>query len=448
MQTDRLYCGASRGVITPSEFLLPNLRGLRDSTFGGVLDDIFVRAIALGDGENRALIVAFDLDKALHPAENLATIAERTGIPEENIFLLSTHTHSAPVTGYRPEEAPNDVRLKAPEVQEATAEYEKHVTDTMLEVVDEAIGGMRPARMGYAYEESYINVNRNRDHEYTDEDGETRIERRVGVNFEAPVDRTLFVMKFEDIGGQPIAFFMNYPVHNCVMLGNTCFGGKAGISGDIGGNVSHLVEEEFHGSTAIWSSGAAGDVNPLMLWETHAYDPKTGRVVECGTPGGDTPLLTPLVTQHFADVRKAIGNIVCTAESAPIAGTVDWSFTPGRDVVKRSDGTTEILVGDGVDPYEIRLHLVKLGGVALYGFSGELYSSLGGIIKEISPMENTIIINHDASLMARSNYIFDDETLAYGASDMLPGSGSSHMLPGYVAESLEKHMLEMFERLK
>jgi hypothetical protein len=62
-------------------------------------------------------------------------------------------------------------------------------------------------------------------------------------------------------------------------------------------------------------------------------------------------------------------------------------------------------------------------------------------------MENTILINHDASLMARSNYIFDDETLAHGASDMLPGSGSSHMLPGYVAESLEEHTLEMFERL-
>ncbi len=444
---NRLYCRASRGVITPSENLVPNLRGLRDNTFGGVLDDIFVRAIAVGDGESRALMIAFDLDKAPYPAENLARISERTGIPEDNIFLFSTHTHTAPITGYRPEERINDVRLKAPEVQEATTKYEKQVTGTMLKVVDEAVGGMRPARMGYAYEKSYINVNRNQDYEYTDENGELHTECCLGVNPQAPVDRTLFVMKFEDMNGQPISFFMNYPVHNCVMHANRCCGGKMGISGDIGGNVCCFLEEKFDGSTAMWSSGAAGDVNPLMSNKIYYPDPKTGRMVEWEIPGGDTSMLTTLATRHFADVMKAIRKIVCTAESAPIAGMVDWSFTPGRNVATRDDGTTEIIVGDGVDPYEIRLHLVRLGNVALYGFSGELYSSLGRRIKEISPMENTIIINHDASLMARSNYIFDDVTLARDASNMLPGHGNSHMLPGYVLGSLEKHTLEMFEKL-
>lgn len=443
----RLYCGASRGVITPSEDLIPNLRGLRDNTFGGVLDDLFVRVIAVGDGENKALMVAFDLDKAPCPAENLAKISERTEIPQEHILLFSTHTHSAPITGYRPEEPSNDVRLKAPEVQQATAQYEKQVNATMLKVVDEAVGGMRPARMGCAYEKSYINVNRNQDYEYTDEKGELHTECCLGVNPEAPLDRTLFVMKFEDMNGQAICFFMNYPVHCCVMHANRCCGGKMGISGDMAGSVSRFVEDKFHGSTAIWSSGAAGDVNPLMQNDTYYPDPKTGRMVGCVIPGGDTSMLTTLAARHFADVMKAIRKIVCSAESAPIAGVVDWSFTPGRNVATRDDGTTEVIAGDGVDPYEMRLQLVKLGDVALLGFSGELYSSLGERIKEISPMQNTIIINHNACLMARSGYIFDDETLARDVSNMLPGHRSSHMLPGYVLKSLEKHTLEMLEKL-
>ena len=447
MQTNRLYCGASRGLITPPENLIPNLRGLRDNTFGGVLDDILVRASAVGHGENMALMIAFDLDKAPYPAENLAKISERTGIPEENIFFFSTHTHAAPITGYRPEETINDVRLKAPEVQEATREYEKQVIDTMLKAVGEAVGGMRPARMGYAYGKSYINVNRNQVYEYTDEHGELHTEGRIGVNSQAPVDHTLFVMKFEDMNGQPISFFMNYPVHNVVMHANTCCGGKMGISGDIGGSVCRLLEVKFDGSTAMWSSGAAGDVNPLILNEIHYPDPKTGRMAKCRISGGATSVLTALAARHFADVMKAVRNIVCTAESAPIAGIVDWSFTPGRNVVTRDDGSTETIVGKGVDPYEIRLHLVRLGDVALYGFSGELYSSLGRRIKEISPLENTILINHDASLMARSGYIFDDETLARDVSNKLPGHRSSHMLPGYILESLEKHTLEMFKKL-
>jgi hypothetical protein len=445
---NRLYCGASRRVITPGENLIPNLRGLRDSTFGGVLDDILVRAIAVGDGENKALLIAFDLDKAPYPAENIAKISERSGIPEKNIFFFSIHTHTAPITGYRPEEPINNVQLKAPEVQEATAKYEQQVSDAMLAVVDEAVGRMRPARMGYAYGKSYINVNRSQDYEYTDENDQLHSECCLGVNPEAPVDRTLFVMKFEDMNGQPICFFMNYPVHNCVMLGNRCCGGKAGISGDVGGSVCRYLEQKFGSSTAMWSSGAAGDVNPLMSNEIYYPDPKTGRMVEWDIPGGDTSMLTTLATRHFADVMKTIRKIVCTAESVSIAGMVDWSFTPGRSLVPRDDGTMEIITGDGVDPYEIRLHLVKLGNVALYGFSGELYSSLGGRIKEISPLENTIIINHDATLMARSNYIFDDETLARDTSNRLPGHGNSHMLPGYVLGSLEKHTLEMFKRLE
>ncbi len=444
--SNRLYCGASRGVITPPADLLPNLRGLRDSTFGGVLDDLLVRAIAVGDDENKALMIAFDLDKAPHPAENIAKISERTGILEENIFFFSIHTHTAPITGYRPEEPINNVRLKAAKVQEATAKYEKLVTETMLKVVDEAIGSMRLARMGYAYERSYINVNRIQDYEYTDENGELRTECFIGVNPEAPVDRTLFVMKFEDLNGQSIAFFMNYPVHNCVMIGNRCCDGKVGISGDIGGTVCRFLEEKFTGSTAMWSSGAAGDVNPLILNEIFYPDPKTGRAVKCRMDGGLPPVLKMLATRHFADVMKAIRKTMCTAESAPITGMLDWSFTPGRNAITQSDGTTDIIVGDGVDPYEIRLHLVKLGNIALYGFSGELYSSLGRRIKDISPM-NTILINHDASLMARSGYIFDDKTFARDMSNRLPGHRNSHMLPGYILESLEKHTLEMFEKI-
>jgi neutral ceramidase len=444
----QLYCGASREVITPPEDLIPNLAGLGDGRFGGVLDDLFVRAIAIGDGQNQALVIAFDLDKAPYPAENLKETSARTGIPEENIFFFSIHTHTAPVTGYRPEEPINDVRRKAAEVQDATAIYEQLVTEAMVKAVDEAIGSMRPARLGYAYKKSSINVNRTQDYEYTDENGELHIECGLGVNPQAPVDRTLFVLKFEDLHGQPIAFFMNYPVHNAVMIDNQCCDGKRGISGDIGGNVCRLLEEKSIGSTAIWSSGAAGDINPLILNEIFYPDPLTGRAVESRLGDGITSVLKMLAARHFADVMKAVRKIVCTTESISIAGTVDWLFTPGRNVVTREDGTTEILVGEGVDPYEIRLHLVRLGDVALYGFSGELYSSLGKRMKEISPLENTILINHDASLMARSGYIFDDETLARDVANRLPGHKNSHILPGYVLESLEKHTLEMFQELE
>ncbi len=109
----------------------------------------------------------------------------------------------------------------------------------------------------------------------------------------------------------------------------------------------------------------------------------------------------------------------------------------------REDGSTEAITGEGVDPYEIRVHLVRIGEVALFGFSGELYSSLGMRLKQSSPLENTVLINHEASLMARSHYIFDDRTLTREMASILPGRRNTHMQPGHVLESLEEHMLRM-----
>jgi hypothetical protein len=165
-------------------------------------------------------------------------------------------------------------------------------------------------------------------------------------------------------------------------------------------------------------------------------------------PNGDTSILTILASRHLSDIKKLLRNIVCTIEYAPITGIIEWSFTPGQNLVKHDDGAVESVTGDGVDPYEIRLHVLKLGGIALYGLSGELYSSLGAKIKKISPSKDTIIIGHDASLMARSGYIFDDEILSRDISYRIPGHGNSHILPGYVAESLEKYTIAMFEKLK
>jgi hypothetical protein len=47
-QMNQLFCGAARECITPPGELLPDLRGLMDRPFGGVLDDLFVRVLALG----------------------------------------------------------------------------------------------------------------------------------------------------------------------------------------------------------------------------------------------------------------------------------------------------------------------------------------------------------------------------------------------------------------
>ena len=89
-------------------------------------------------------------------------------------------------------------------------------------------------------------------------------------------------------------------------------------------------------------------------------------------------------------------------------------------------------------PYEVRMHLLKIGDLALIGASGELYSSLGTALKAASDAGETVIINHDCSLMVPSGYIFDDETLERDIRHSLPGRKSCFMARGYIRPALEE----------
>ncbi len=424
----QLYCGAAREKITPPGELLENLRGLMDSHFGGVADDLYLRVIALKNQDEKMLLISGDLDKLPNPEENLKALETRTGVPQDHILYLSIHTHSAPVTGQRPYEGPNNMAGKPKEVQEATKQYEQFILERLLLAAEKALGNMVPAVMGYAYGTSEINVNRVAFYEVADAEGNVRTELGTGNNVNRPADRTLFVMRFADLEGRPIAFFVNYPVHNTVMILNGCGkGGRVGISSDMGGNVSKYMEKEYEGSVAVWSSGAAGDLNPVMSNQVYREDPHTGAPVEYYEKDPAIPLsmLHTLTAHHFADIRKTIRRIRSVSE-AGLSAAARWAEVPGRDEK------------GGEVPYRVFVQKIAVGPVVLMGFSGELYSELGREIREACNCENLILINHNASLLYNTGYIFSDEAFAlaerYGGG--IVGMDHTWLQPGTIAPEL------------
>ena len=95
----QMKAGFSRVDITP-EFSVP-LGGYGD-TKGRMsqvnLDPLYATCVALSDGENKALFFHLDLTgtKTEVAAYCKAEIEKKYGIPQQNIFLTATHTHSAP----------------------------------------------------------------------------------------------------------------------------------------------------------------------------------------------------------------------------------------------------------------------------------------------------------------------------------------------------------------
>lgn len=420
-------CGAAKTCITPSAELLPNLHGLQNRWFGGVLDDIYCRAIALDNGTSRALLISMELDKIPYPERMMTAITDATGIPEELVTIVAVHTHSAPVTGHRPDEGPNFLDRKPRQVQKAAHEYGDFLISQLLSAVTAALDRLRPARMGIGTGQSYINVYRNTWYDRKNEDGSVTRLLALGADPSRPIDHTITALKFETPDGHPIAYFINYPVHCCVLHTNRLCDGKFGLSGDIAGFVSRHLEQE-EDCVAIWSSGAAGDINPSSMLEVYYPDPDTGDVVTRSLDG-DYGLLESIASRHLADVKKVLRTIVCDRTALPLAGQVEWSETPGLQPEK---------------PYQVRLHLLRLNDILLFGASGEFYSSFGKLIRDLLPADHVIVMNHESSLYAQSGYIADDETLLLPDTD-LPGISHTNMKPGYFRESLIRLCMKMYQ---
>lgn len=262
MSASTLLCGAAKRCITPPDDLFPLPKNAGGIAFGGVLDDLHVRALAIESRGVRALFLAFDLGGVPLTNEFLPLLSKETGIPQKNILYFAVHTHTSPNAG-RPD--PDPTHVPSTETVKKHTAYLELLRKQMLAAASEAIATLRPSTFGIGYGKSYINVNRNQMYHTRHADGTETVECGLGVNPEGPSDKTLFVAAFEGVDGRPVAYLVNYAVHAVVMHANRCFGDLMAISGDIPGNVCSLLEENHPGAVALWSSGAAGDQNTVMM---------------------------------------------------------------------------------------------------------------------------------------------------------------------------------------
>jgi hypothetical protein len=143
--------GFSRAVVNPlpgtglSGWGNPKVR-----LSGEVLDDLMHTCTALCDGENIFLLLSHDVlsvrDVMLdHLAER---VAEEYGIPAENIIMNATHTHCAPLMGWRGFPGTDD--------------YMNRFWEAVYRITDEAIRDLAPAtlRVGQTHTNQLNHVRR------------------------------------------------------------------------------------------------------------------------------------------------------------------------------------------------------------------------------------------------------------------------------------------------
>src|SRR5512136_538015 len=199
----RLRAGAAKIDITPAADAALQMSGYGNRTAGfkGIHDDLSVRAIVVDDGVAQAAVVSCEIIGLSNAFWEKMTerITRETGIPRENLVIASVHTHAAPSTGVYGggQLAPNQ------------AAYIARLEDAIFESVRQARAGLQPARIGFGTGTAKVNMNRRA------RNGEGGW--MLGNNPDGVSDKTVVVIKFETLSGEPLAIFSNYGVHGTVM---------------------------------------------------------------------------------------------------------------------------------------------------------------------------------------------------------------------------------------
>ena len=213
----------------------------------GVLDDLFVKAMAVEDAQgNRGLWITADLIgfRASVAALICPKIIEKTGLRREQIILCPSHTHAGPVLGFR------EIGLyNLPDDQRAVVEkYTHRVINQLVKLSEEALADLKPARLSWGIGTAEFVMNRR---EFTERGV------RLGVNPSGYVDRAVPVLRVDSPKGKLRAVVFGCACHN-----TTGTGKNLEIYGDYAGFAQRAIQKQHPGVQAMFVIGCGGDSNP------------------------------------------------------------------------------------------------------------------------------------------------------------------------------------------
>jgi hypothetical protein len=420
-----LRAGASRIDYTPRDKQLP-------ANFNGVLDPIYVRSVVFDNGRTRAALVA--IDAGAMPTDLYKKVSARAAaelkIPANQLLMSASHTHSVPF------------RL------------DSSVEEIILRSLRESVSRLQPARVSWGTGVSYINVNRDRVNPKTNRWWE-------GPNYNGTSDKTVAVVRIESAGGAPIAVYYNYAVHG-VITGNLDM-----ISGDIPGAASRYVEESLGGdAVALWTSGAAGDQNPIYFNQTYElrdiriadYAKRGEDISNAMPPGGqgmdrNNPKVKVLMDQQKR-MNETLGQMLGeevlhvmregldrSSGDATLRGAQASVSCPAR---QRTDQGRAGFEGKYVDAGEVSIGLgaLRIGDVYVGAVDAEVYNTIAQRLKRESPFKHTMMATLTNG-MAQTGYIPSDEAFGRNVFTVL----SSRLKPGCAEAGIVNGLVDLMSGL-
>jgi hypothetical protein len=413
IKSGALMVGAAKVCINPPDNMFPAKGEYQD--FIGIHDSLFVRAIVMDNGSVTSALISMDMS-GVPEGEFSGSVAAALGIQPEHLFVCATHTHSG-------------MRLAR---NDNASEYYNMIKNATIKALKDASSKMQPARVGYATGKAYVNTNR---------DQKLGEGYHMGYVPEGPSDKTVAVLSFVSLSGEPIAIYANYPVHAVVMYRAKTKDGHPEVSADLPGATARYVEAHFKDAVALWTSGAAGDQNPLFMANYNQDGPD---VYDEGAAGyAILDVQARRLGEEIVRVTKSIRN---TSSSVQIWGKKSSVTCPGRKRKYPPDPSVprqgylapaKIDMIEG-DPVTIPLHLLMINDIALAGVSAEVFAEIGIHLKEQSLFDRTLMVTH---LPDKVGYIPTDKAFLLPSEKAIVNS----LAPGCAEPSMISAFTQMMD---
>ena len=350
-----------------------------------VLDELYAKALVLNDGTNILVIVSCDLlytplEEITGPVRKI--INEKTGVPERNILICATHTHSGPEVFTKSKfRTPGDTPPPA---------IDRSYLDTLVKKIagsaQMAYKDMQQVKIGAAKGQApeIVYNRRPRNNEGLVKMAftlppEVRATRKVVVEpggdvrttFDLPDDKTewkfgpvdpeVCVLRIENMAGEILASLVNFGCHPVCIYPHL----STSISADYPAFVTGVVEGA-EGGLCLFALGLAGDAVPFDRGVLPRR--QIGRAV-----GGEA-------------LRRL--QFVKTTDDITLSGLKKEIEFPA----KKSAPEQPVDNDKDPDPIISEIQVLRLGDIYILGLPGEVLVEVGLEIKKRAGLENLFIM--------------------------------------------------------
>ena len=350
-----------------------------------IIGELCARATVFDDGKKKAAIVLLDISEFFpNITRGIRQLASKwTDIPEENILVCATHTHSgAKVIDHDDPEDAGGVMVDYESLSEKTHEYLNILYRQAASAIFLADSHLMPAKAKIG-EISLPGIGR--PSRIRMKDGSVvSLGTTVGIKdipaeeieSESFYDDALRIVIFEDMDGRPICGLANFGCHNDLALGGTT------LNSDFFGWAMSRIENEL-GNNFVLSimAGPEGDVHPAVL-------------TEHGVSAEEAETLVPVAGKILYDGIKKVWEGLEPLLVEIASSTSKEVYFPWRKpltILGKAYIYNRKIAGGKQDERGAfgELQLIRIGNFAILALCGEVFHEIALNLRKESPFKHT-----------------------------------------------------------